>query len=165
MADTKNGTQGADQAAANAPAASKTRRKRKKLTKVEAVRRAMAAMGKEASRTDLQGYVRQKFGFRMNLNHISKCKTKLASRAVKAATPNGSKAAAVKPAAAAVASGKPTAPESRAARSAPAPRTRPAGGNGSSGASIRLEDVLTAKVLIDRMGAGTLKTLIDGLAK
>src|SRR5260370_42431022 len=95
MADKKNGTQGVGPAAANATAtADKAERKRKKLTKVEAVRRAMAAMGKEASRTDLQGYVRQKFGFRMNLNHISKCKTKLAGRAAKAARPAGAKGAA-----------------------------------------------------------------------
>jgi hypothetical protein len=58
---------------------------------------------------------------------------------------------------------QPTAPESRAAQ--PATQTRPARGNGSSRTSILLEDVLTAKILIDRVGAGPLKTLIDGLAK
>jgi hypothetical protein len=166
MADRKLGTQGTAQAAANGPAAgAKAGRKRKKLTKVEAVRRAMAALGEEASRTDLQGYVRQKFGFNMNLNHISTCKTKLAKLAAKAETPNGSKTAAARPAAAPAASRKPSPLESRAARSAPGPRTRPAGANASSNASVRLEDVLTTKVLIDRMGAGPLKTLIDGLAK
>ena len=160
MADKKNGAQGAGSAAANEAV-----RKRKKLAKVEAVRRAMTALGEEATRTNLQGYVQQKFGVKMSLNHITKCKTKLAMRAAKAATPAGPKAAAAKPAAAAAASRKPAAAESRAEHSVPAPRTRPADGNGSSRASILLEDVLTAKVLIDRVGAGPLKALIDGLVK
>jgi hypothetical protein len=164
MADRTNGMQGVAQAAANAPAASKTRRKRKKLTKLEAVRRAMGALGEEASRKDIQGYVRQKFGFKMGLDHISNCKGELAKRAAKATTLAGPPAAAAKPAAT-LASRKPTALESRVAQPAPARRTRTAGGNASSGASIRLEDVLTAKILIDRVGAGPLKTLIDGLAR
>jgi hypothetical protein len=49
MTDKKNGTQGAGPAAAT-----KTAAKRKKLPKVEAVRRAMAALGAGASRADLQ---------------------------------------------------------------------------------------------------------------
>ena len=59
MADKKNGTQ-----AAGPATATETAPKRKKLPKIEAVRRAMAALGKEASRADIQGYVRQKFGSR-----------------------------------------------------------------------------------------------------
>src|SRR5260370_40826443 len=116
MADKKNGTQGVGPAAANATAtADKAERKRKKLTKVEAVRRAMAALGEEASRTDLQGYVRQKFGVKMNLDHISNCKGELAKRAAQAATPAGSKAAAANPTAAPATSRKLTPPKSHAA--------------------------------------------------
>jgi sRNA-binding protein len=130
------------------------------------VRLAMTALGEEATRTDLQGYVRQKFRVKMTLDHISNCKGELAKRAAKATTPAGARAAvAAKPAAAPAASRKPAAPRSLAAQPAPAPQTHPAGGNGLSAGSISLEDVLTAKVLIDRVGAGPLMALIDGLAK
>ena len=159
MADKKNGAQGAGSAA------TETGRKRKQITKVEAVGRAMAALGAEASRGDIQGYVRQKFGVKIGLDHISNCKGELAKRAGKAATPAGLQTASAKPAAAPSASRRPTAPEARAAQPATATQTRPVGGNGSSHTSILPEDVLTAKLLIDRVGAGPLKTLIDGLAK
>jgi hypothetical protein len=160
MADKKNGTQGAGPATAT-----ETAPRRKKIPKVEAVRRAMAALGAAASRADLQGYVRQKFGIKIGLDHISNCKGELAKQAAKATTPAGPGSAATKSAAGPAASGKPSAPQSRAAQPTPAAPTRAVGGNGSSRAGILLEDVLTAKILIDRVGAGPLKMLIDGLAK
>jgi hypothetical protein len=160
MTDKKNGTQGAGPAAAT-----ETAPKRKKLPKVEAVRRAMAALGAGASRADLQEYVRQKFGVTIGLDHISNCKGELAKRAAKATTPAGPESAATKSAAGPAAPGKPSAPQSRAAQSPLAVLTHAVGGNGSSRASILLEDVLTAKILIERVGAGPLKRLIDGLAK
>jgi hypothetical protein len=158
MADKKNGAQGAGSAA------TETGRKRKQITKVEAVGRAMAALGEEASRGDIQGYVRQKFGVKIGLDHISNCKGELAKRAAKT-PPGGPQAAAAKPGAATTASRKPTASTLQTAEPAPAAQMRPIGSNGSSRTSILLEDVLTAKILIDRVGAGPLKTLIDGLAK
>ncbi len=159
MADKKNGTPGAGPAATT-----ETAPKQKKLPKVEAVRRAIAALGAGASRADLQGYVRQKFGVKIGLDHISSCKGELAKRAA-ATTPAGSRSAATKSAAGTAASGKLSAPESRAAQSTPAALARAGGGNGSSRASILLEDVLTTKILIDRVGVGPLKRLIDGLTK
>ena len=161
MADKKNGTQGASPATAT----TETAPKRKKLPKVEAVRRAVAALGAGASRADLQGYVRQKFGVKIGLDHISSCKAALAKQAAKATTPAGSQAATTKSATGPAASGKPTPPESPSAQPKPATHTRAVGGNGSSRAIILLDDVLTAKILIDRVGAGPLKMLIDGLAK
>ncbi len=160
MADQKNGVQAAGPATATEAAP-----KRKQLPKIEAVRRAMAALGKDASRADIQGYVRQKFGIQITLDHISNCKGELAKRAAKAATPPGPGSAATKSAAGPAASGKPSAPQSPAAQSTRAAPTHAVSGNGSSRASILLEDVLTAKILIDRVGAGPLKKLIDGLAK
>jgi hypothetical protein len=160
MTDKKNGTQGAGPATAT-----ETAPKRKQLPKIEAVRRAIAALGAGASRADLQGYVRQKFGVKIGLDHISNCKGELAKRAAKATTPAGSRSAAAKSATGPAAPGKPSAPQSRSAQSTPAAPTHAVGGNGSSRAGILLEDVLTAKILIDRVGAGPLKRLIDGLAK
>jgi hypothetical protein len=103
--------------------ATETAPKRKKLPKVEAVRRAIAALGKEASRADIQGYIRQKFGVKIGLDHISTCKGELAKRAAKAATPAGPGSATAKSAAGPAASGKPSAPLSRAAQSTPAAHT------------------------------------------
>ena len=105
MADKKNGTQGAGPATAT-----ETAPKRKKLPKIEAVRRAMAALGKEASRADLQGYVRQKFGVKIGLDHISNCKSELAKKAAKATTPAGPGSAATKSAAGPAVTAKPSAP-------------------------------------------------------
>ncbi len=160
MVDKKNGTLGAGSATAT-----ETAPKRKKLPKIEAVRRAMTVLGKEASRADIQGYVRQKFGIKIGLDHISNCKGELAKRAAKTTTTAGPKFAAVKSAAGPAASVKPSVPPSRAGQSTPAATPRAVGSNGPSHASILLEDVLTAKILIDRVGAGPLKRLIDGLAK
>jgi hypothetical protein len=159
MADQKNGAQGASSTATEKGG------KRKQISKVEAVGRAMAVLGAEASRGDIQGYIRQKFGVKIGLDHISNCKGELAKRAGKAARPAGLQTASTKPAAAPSASRRPSVPEARAAQPAMATQTRPVGGTGSSHTSILLEDVLTAKTLIDRVGAGPLKTLIDGLAK
>jgi hypothetical protein len=49
-------------------------------TKLDAVRRALAALGKGASREQVQAFVRDKFGYEMSTNHISNCKTKLARK-------------------------------------------------------------------------------------
>src|ERR1700722_15701651 len=125
MADKKNGTQ-----AAGPATATETAPKRKRIPKVEAGRGAMAALGAGASRADIQGYVRQKFGIKIGLDHISNCKGDLAKRAAKAATPAGSESAAAKAAAGPAASGKPSAPPSRAAQSTPAARTHAGGGDG-----------------------------------
>ena len=163
MADKKNGTQG------RAPATGDRGgyRSRCSSLKAEAVRRAMTERRAVASpgRTSRDTVPRQKFGIKIGLDHISNWKGELAKRAAKATTPAGSESAPAKSAAGPAASGKPSAPESRAAQSTPVAHTRAVGGNWSSRASILLEDVLTAKILIDRVGAGPLKTLIDGLAK
>src|SRR5450759_355746 len=115
MTDKKNGTEGAGPAAAT-----ETALKRKKLPLIEAVRRATAALGAGASRADLQGYVRQKFGVQISLDQISSSKSELAKKAAKAATPAGPGSAATKSAAGPAASGNPSDPQSRAAQSTPA---------------------------------------------
>ena len=161
MADDKNGAQ----AAATAESKGKKRR-RKKLTKIEAVKRAMAALGAEASRSDIQGYVRQKFGVQTSLHNISKCKGELAKRAARdsgaatkarKATTGAGNGSAVEKAAAQ--------PPAKAPSPARTPQARTTGGGRSAGATIRLEDALLAKKLLDRVGAAPLRTLIDGLAK
>ena len=143
MADKKNGAQGADPATATAT-------KRKQLPKIETVRRAMAALGKEASRADIQGYVRQKFGIKIGLDHISNCKGDLAKRAAKAATPASPGSATAKSAAqAGRRPGKPSVPQCAGCTtqsSASCACTCAVGGSlRSSRSGILLEDVLTAE--------------------
>jgi hypothetical protein len=45
-----------------------------KLTKNEAVYRAVVALGKDAPRTKVRDYVKENFGFEMDLNHVSAAK-------------------------------------------------------------------------------------------
>jgi hypothetical protein len=106
----------------------------KKLTKMEAVRRALAKMGRKAKPSALQPYIRTTFGIEMSTDHISTYKGNILNKKAK------------QPAAPAAPASKPRAPR-------------------ASGGSVLLEDVLTAKALLDRIGAERLRVLIDGLAK
>jgi hypothetical protein len=51
-----------------------------KITKVDAVGRALAELGQEASRSEIQSWVKDHFGYDMTLGHISDCKKNLAKR-------------------------------------------------------------------------------------
>ena len=126
--------------------------KKPKVTKTEAVKRALAALGEEATRTEIQSHVRKKYGLEITLDHISNCKGELAKRASAEGTQTAAPAK------------KPAAPKPQAKSPAPAPG--PAKGkNGAAGDVVRLDDVLLAKELLNRVGAGPLRTLLDGLAK
>ena len=129
MADKKNGTNGATG---------------EKITKMEAVRRALKKMGREAKPADMQPYIKDTFGIEMTTDHISTYKGTILNKQAK------------KPAAAVT--------QAAPARKtqAPAPRT-PAPTEAAD--SILLDDVLTVKALLDRVGADRLRKLIDGLAE
>jgi hypothetical protein len=51
------------------------------VTKVDAVGQALAELGPDASRSDIQGWVKDKYGYEMSQDHISDCKKTLARRA------------------------------------------------------------------------------------
>jgi hypothetical protein len=119
----------------------------KKVTKLDAVEQAMKALGKDATREQLRGYVKDTFGYDMTPDHISNCKGDLAKRAKKAkAKVAAKKAAAPKPAP------QPAVPAQVKAKAA-------ANSNGKADA-IALQDVLALKALVDRVGADGLRTLI-----
>ena len=65
---------------------------REKITKNEAVRLALVELGKDAPRGRIQGFVKERFGFDMNLNHVSAARVaairKLAKDEKPAAVPN-----------------------------------------------------------------------------
>jgi hypothetical protein len=110
------------------------------ITKQDAVRRALAALGHQASAKDIQKHVKETFGHDMTIDHIYNAKSTVMAKA----RTKRQKPAAPKPA-----------PEKPAA----APLARNATG------AISLEDVQAAKALLERVGAGQLHQLIDLLAR
>ena len=127
-----------------------------KINKMEAVRKTLASMGREAKPTEMQAYIKKTFGIEMTKDHISNYKGDVLRKEAESA---GGTATAQ----AATSANKPAAPKP----STPAAAGKPASNqpHAADGSSILLEDVLTAKVLLDRVGADKLRTLIDGLAK
>jgi hypothetical protein len=123
-----------------------------KLTKMEAVRRAVAQLGKDAKGAEVHAWVKDHLGVEMTIAHVHNCMSEIRKRARKK---RAARQAARKAAAAAVAS-------TPAAQPRPASPPRPAAG-GSGG--ISLEDIEAAKGLLERVGADRLRALIDLLAR
>ena len=114
-----------------------------KLTKMEAVRQAIARLGWEAKPKQIQKHIRRRFGVEMTADYISNYKGDLARKAGRTKA---------RPAPVASAAARETSPM------APAPWQPAAGG-------IPLKDILAIKELVGRLGAGPLHTLIDAFAK
>jgi hypothetical protein len=102
------------------------------MTKREAVRRALADLGPDATPTQMQGHIREKFGIDMTPNHISTEKGNLRKHQGAAKPP----------------------PQASAARTVEL--AKPA---------IGLADIEAVKDLMERMGADSLKKLIDVMAR
>src|SRR2546421_675302 len=116
------------------------------ITKIEAVRRALAELGKDAKPSAIQPFVKERFGIEMTPSHITVAKGKILAKASKG-KPSAKKSAAQKQ----VAAPKPAAPETHVLPAAPKPTT---GG-------VSLQDLGTLKELVGRVGADNLRTLID----
>jgi hypothetical protein len=113
------------------------------FTRMDAVRQALATLGKDATRADIQKFVKDQHGFAMTLDHISTCKGEIRKEKGR------SKSALTKqPPATKVVSTQPA--PSAAARQAP---------------GISLEDIETVKDLVDRVGATSLTKLISVMAR
>ena len=110
------------------------------ITKMEAVRQALGKLGKDASRPDIQKFVKDTYGLQMTLDHISNCKGELRKKKGPAKTA--------------------VAQQSAAAKSEP---KKPASGPKAHG--ISLEDIDTVKDLVERVGAGSLRKLIDVMSR
>jgi hypothetical protein len=116
-----------------------------KITKQEAVRRALAHFGKDGKPAQMQGWIKQQLGIDMSTDHISTAKGMILRKAGgKAKKSVAKKAAPVQPAAASTSPPKPT---------------------GGKAGGIPLEDILAVKELVGRLGARPLHTLIDAFAK
>jgi hypothetical protein len=114
--------------------------KAKRMTKQEAVRRALEAKGMDAKPVDLKPYIKQEFGFDMTPEHITTCKSKVVHAPKK---------------------GK----RGRRKKPGPKPAVQPAvvvlqTVKSSSGA-ISVEDLQALKGLIGRVGGDHLRTLIE----
>jgi hypothetical protein len=119
------------------------------LSKMDAVRRAMGELGNDALPKRIQAFVKERFGVVMTNDHVSDCKKKILKKGKGKA-----KRAAAKPQA-----------QTAAARTkaVPAPPVRPA--PAPPARAIALADVEATKSLVERVGADSLKRLIDVLAR
>src|SRR3954470_12306484 len=82
---------------------------KKGMTKMEAVRRAMRELGKDTQPAKMQGFIKERFGFDMNPNHISACKGEIRKKAARSRSA-GKKTTAPRPAAKAQGTAKVQAP-------------------------------------------------------
>jgi hypothetical protein len=116
-------------------------------TKMDGVKQAMASLGGDAKPLAIQKFMKDKLGVDISTGVISSYKKEFARRAAKARG---------KPAGAVVKGAAQVKPASAPAPAAAAPASK-AGGK----PAIPLDDILTVKALVGRLGAGPLKTLID----
>jgi hypothetical protein len=157
MAEPKNGT-------AAAP-----------TTKMEAVERTLVELGSDTMPVAIKDHLKKRYGMVISADVASNYKKKLKKKAKAAAKPEAQKPAATptvaraaSPVKKAAAPAKQPAPRAKKA-AVPKPQAAaphpPKKANGTNGGSVLLEDVLTAKTLLDRVGLDNLRTLIEGLAK
>jgi hypothetical protein len=119
------------------------------ITKIEAVRQALSKLGKAASRPAIQKFIKNNYRLDITPDHISNCKAELRKRKGPA-----KKAVSQQPAK--------TAMSQQPAAAKPEPK-KPA--SGAKGHAIGLEDIETVKDLVERVGAGSLRKLIDVMAR
>jgi len=117
-------------------------------SKLDAVGQAMARLGNDAGRTELQAYVKQHFGYDMSPDHVSNCRRIVLQKQGTAGkkTPARSKKAPAK-------------------KGTAGPRARKTAANGRAAAhGLSLEDVETTQDLLGRVGVAQLQSLINLLA-
>jgi hypothetical protein len=121
-----------------------------KITKQEAVRRALAHFGNDARPAQMKPWIKDELGIDMGADHISTAKGSIL-RAAATGRP---------------AKKKPGRSPAVAPKAGPAlaPLARPApGGRGEKAPGIPLDDILYVKGLVGRFGPEQLHTLIDAL--
>jgi hypothetical protein len=121
------------------------------MTKKEAVEKGLATLGSSATPTQLRQHIKDRFHIEMDLNHISTAKAKI----LKAAGQH--KPAVSHPPAKLPAAHKPSVRKAEPRMVGLPP------GNATQG--ISLKDIETVKDLVERVGATSLKKLIDVMAR
>jgi hypothetical protein len=127
------------------------------ITKQEAVRRALEAMGRDATPSQMQPYIKDNFGIEMSTDHISTAKgiilrKKKAGKGRRAKRPAAQGAA--REGEAKEVAGRKTLVQQK-----------PAAARGGKEAGIPLNDILYVKGLVGRFGPDPLHTLIDAFAR
>ena len=126
------------------------------MTKKEAVEKGLATLGNSATPTQLRKHIQERFNIEMDLNHISTAKAKI----LKAAEQH--KPAAAKPAVATPPAKLPVVHKPSVRKEEPRKVVMPPG-NATQG--ISLKDIETVKDLVERVGASSLKKLIDVMSR
>jgi hypothetical protein len=119
------------------------------ITKQEAVRRALAELGRDAMPLRIKGFVKNRYGLEMTTNHISTAKGDILRKA---------KSTALKPAVQ-------QSVESKSEPDTPAPRPQGQPGPAPQAKAIGLDDIEAVKGLLERVGAPALRKLIDVMAR
>jgi hypothetical protein len=119
-----------------------------KMTKQEAVRRALNHFGRDARPSQMQGWIKEQFGIEMSTDHISTAKGNILHKPGGKGKSSGMKKPAVR---------------KSAVKAAPAPKS--ADGARKKDSAIPLDDILYVKGLVGRFGPGPLHTLIDAFAE
>jgi len=124
------------------------------ISKMEAVRRALAKYGNDAMPVDIQSYVKKEFGLAMTTAHVSNYKTDI-MRKQSGKAPSASRKVIVK---------KPFAkPVVKMVAAAAKPHVAPAGYGKAKALSVK--DIETVKGLVGRVGGRNLIGLVDLLDK
>lgn len=128
------------------------------MSKKDAVEKGLQTLGISATPTQLQKHIRDHYKIEMYLKHISTAKAKIL-KAAAANEPASTKstATATMPPAKQSADPKP-ASSTAGSKKATAPK-------GGEPAGISLKDIETVKDLVERVGATSLKKLIDVMAR
>jgi hypothetical protein len=122
------------------------------ITKMDAVRTALTELGSDARPLQIVGFVKDRFGIDMTPDHVSNYKSSILT------SEPGKYKPAPKPPAARPAAPQPTAEAAPASPAQAPPRA-------DAKAAISLEDIAAVKDLVERVGADSLRKLIDVLAR
>ncbi len=126
---------------------------RKTISKMEGVRRALAALGHDAMPVDIQSYVKSNFGLDMSTAHVSNYKTDILRKQSGKASKMMTKPLAAKSAVKTV------------SKAPAAPMTTFKSTSNSHVSGIALTDIETVKGLVGRVGGHDLKSLIELFSK
>ena len=113
------------------------------ITRKEAVRQALGALAKDASRADIQKFIKDKYGFEMTLDHISNYKSDIRRKSGK-----GKKR------------GRKPGPKPAAAGAAPK-----AAANSRRRSHLSIQEADTLRRLLRDVEPGALKGMIDVLSR
>ena len=120
------------------------------ITKMDAVRKALTELGSDARPLQIVGFVKDRFGIDMTPDHVSNYKSSILTSEPGKYRPAATKAPAARPT-----------PQPAAAPAPPAQAPPRA----DAKAGISLEDIAAVKDLVERVGAESLRKLIDLLAR